>query len=81
MASNEKIWKPKISTENKRHRANPSLSEKVTGMTHQNELKNANIKVEDLERKMERQEQYSMRNCTLIHGLKEEKIENTYDKL
>ena len=31
------------------------------------------MKFEDLEKKMERQEQYFMRNCILIHGLKEEK--------
>ena len=39
--------------------------------TLQNELKCASMKVEDLEKKMERQEQYSRRNCILIHGLKE----------
>ena len=49
--------------------------------TLQNELKNANIKVEDLEKKMERQEQYSRRNCILIHGLKEEKNESTDDRV
>ena len=49
--------------------------------TLQNELKNANIKVEDLEKKMERQEQYSRRNCILIHRLKEEKNESTDDKV
>ena len=31
LANNEKIWKPNISIENKHHRANPSLSEKVIG--------------------------------------------------
>ena len=31
------------------------------------------MKVEDLKKIMEKQEQYSRRNCTLIHGLKEEK--------
>ena len=30
---------------------------------------------------MERQEQYSRRNCILIHGLKEEKNERTNDKV
>ena len=49
--------------------------------TLQNELKNANIKVEDLEKKMERQEQYSRRNCILIHGLKEEKNESTNNRV
>ena len=29
LANNNKIWKPKISIENKHHRANFSLSEKV----------------------------------------------------
>ena len=40
--------------------------------TLQNELKKASMKVEDLETKIaSRQEQYSRRNCILIHGLKE----------
>ena len=30
---------------------------------------------------MERQEQYSRRNCILIHGLKEEKNESTDDRV
>ena len=47
----------------------------------QSELKNSNIKVEDLEKKIERQEQYSKRNCIIIHGLKEEKNESTNDKV
>ena len=47
----------------------------------QSELKNSNIKVEDLEKKIERQEQYSRRNCIIIHGLKEEKKESTNDKV
>ena len=49
--------------------------------TLQNEWKNTNIKVEDLEKKMERQEQYSRRNCILIHGLKEEKNESTNNRV
>ena len=49
--------------------------------TLQNELKSASMKVEDLEKKMERQEQYSRRNCILIHGLKEEKNESTDDRV
>ena len=40
-------------------------------MTIQNELKSAIMKVQDLEKKMESQEQYSRRNCILIQGLKE----------
>ena len=47
----------------------------------QSELKNSNIKVEDFEKKIERQEQYSRRNCIIIHGLKEEKNESTNDKV
>ena len=39
------------------------------------------MKVEDLEKKMERQEQYSRRNCILIHGLKEEMDESTDDRV
>ena len=39
------------------------------------------MKVQDLEKKMERQEQYSRRNCTLIHGLKEEMDESTNDRV
>ena len=49
--------------------------------TLQNELKSATMKVQDLEKKMERQEQYSRRNCTLIHGLKEEMDESTNDRV
>ena len=43
------------------------------------ELKKENSKltehVKDLEQKVDRQEQYSRRNCLLIHGIKEEKDE------
>ena len=39
------------------------------------------MKVEDLEKKMEKQEQYSRINCILIHGLKEEKNESTDDRV
>ena len=45
--------------------------------TLQNELKSASMKVEDLEKKMEKQEQWSRRNCILIHGLKEQIDEST----
>ena len=47
--------------------------------TLQNELKSASMKVEDLE--MEKQEQYSRRNYILIHGLKEEMMERTHDRV
>ena len=50
-------------------------------VTLQNELKSASMKVEDLEKKMERQEQYSRRNCILIQGLKEAKNKSTYDRV
>ena len=49
--------------------------------TLQNELMSASMKVKDLETKMERQEQYSRRNCILIHGLKEENNESTDDRV
>ena len=39
------------------------------------------MKVEDLEKKMESQGQYSRRNCILIHGLREEKNESTDDRV
>ena len=35
------------------------------------------MKVENLEKKMDRQEQYSRGHCNLIHWLKEEKKEST----
>ena len=49
--------------------------------TLQSELKSASMKVEDLEKKMDRQEQYSRRNCILIHGLKEEQNKSTNDRV
>ena len=39
------------------------------------------MKIEDLEKKMVRQEQYSRRNCILIHGLKEEMDEIADDRV
>ena len=39
------------------------------------------MKVEDLEKIMERQEHYPRRNCILIHGLKEEIDESTDDRV
>ena len=47
----------------------------------QSELKSASMKVEDLEKKIKRKEQYSRRNCILIHRLKEEKNESTDDRV
>ena len=38
------------------------------------------MKIEDLEKKMGRQKQYSRRNYILIHGLKEEMNESTDDR-
>ena len=49
--------------------------------TLQNELKSASMEVEDLEKKMEKQEQYSRTNSILIHGLKEEMNESTEDRV
>ena len=40
--------------------------------TIESELKSASKKVEDFEKKVDTQEQYSRRNYVLIHGLKEE---------
>ena len=42
---------------------------------------NANLKehLKDVEENVDRQEQYSTRNCLLIHGIKEERNENTDD--
>ena len=49
--------------------------------TLQNELKSATMKVQDLEKKKERQEQYYRRNFILIHGLKEEMNRSTDDRV
>ena len=49
--------------------------------TLQSELKSASRKVKDLEKKTDRQEQYSRRNCIFIHGLKEEQNESTDDRV
>ena len=49
--------------------------------TLQDELKSASMRVEDLEKQMKRQEQYSRRNFILIHGLKEEMDESTDDRV
>ena len=49
--------------------------------TLQNELKRASMKVEDVEKKMERQEQYSRRNCILVHRLKEEMDKSIEDRV
>ena len=49
--------------------------------TLQDELKSASMRVEDLEKKMERKEQYSMRDCILIHGVKGEMDESADDRV
>ena len=49
--------------------------------TLQSELKSASMKVEDIEKNMDRQEQYSKRNCILIHGLKEKQNESIDDRV
>ena len=38
------------------------------------------MKVENLEKKMNRQEQYSWQNYILIHGSKEKKNKRSYDR-
>ena len=50
-------------------------------MTLQSDVKSVSIKVEDLEKKVDRQEQSSRRNCILIHGFKEENDERTNDRV
>ena len=49
--------------------------------TLQNELKSASMKTEDLEKKLERQEQYCRRNCILIHVLTEGMEESADDRV
>ena len=49
--------------------------------TLQRDLKSVSMKVENLEKKMNRQEQYSWQNCILIHGSKEKKNKRTYDRV
>ena len=49
--------------------------------TLQSELKSASMKIEDLEKKMDRKEQYSRRNCILIHVLTEKKNESDNDRV
>ena len=42
-----------------------------------NEVKSLNEKVETMDRSLDRHEQYSRRNCLLIHGVKENEKEDT----
>ena len=49
--------------------------------TLENELKSTSMKVGDLDKRKERQEQYLRRNCILIHGLKEEKNKSTDERV
>ena len=49
--------------------------------TLENELKSTSMKVGDLDKRKERQEQYLRRNCILIHGLKEEKNRSTDERV
>ena len=51
----------------------------ATIATLPSELKRTSMKVENLEKKMDRQEQHSRRNSILIHGGKEEENEITDD--
>ena len=41
------------------------------------DIVNMNEKIEKLDRIVDKQEQYSRRNCLLLHGLAERKRENT----
>ena len=41
------------------------------------DLVKMNEKIEKLERIVDRQEQYSRRNCLLLHGIAEDELENT----
>ena len=43
------------------------------------DMVNMNEKIEKLERTVDRQEQYSRRNCLLLHGITEGERENTDD--
>ena len=49
--------------------------------TLENELKSTSMKVGDLDKRKERQEQYLRRNFILIHGLKEEKNKSTDERV
>ena len=49
--------------------------------TLQSELKSASMKVEHLQKTMDRQKQYSRRKFILIHELKEEKNESTNNRV
>ena len=49
--------------------------------TLQNKLKSTSMKVKDLEKKIEKQEQYSRTNSILIHGFKEEMNKSTDDRV
>ena len=42
-----------------------------------NEIKSLNEKVETMDRSLDRHEQYSRKNCLLIHGVKENEKEDT----
>ena len=45
--------------------------------TMKSDMVNLNEKIEKLERIVDRQEQYSRRNCLLLHGIAEDELENT----
>ena len=55
--------------------------EAIIAILHSDSSESANIKVEDVEKKLDRQEKYSRRNCILIQGLKEEKKESNDDRV
>ena len=50
---------------------------RATNFGAKNEVKYLNEKVETMDRSLDRHEQYSRRNCLLIHGVKENEKEDT----
>ena len=56
----------------KKRRENKKKIEELNGT-----VSKMNERIEELENKIDRQEQYSRRNCILIHGIAENKEENT----
>ena len=47
----------------------------ISGLNY--EVKTVNEKVETMGRSLDRREQYSRRNCLLVHGVKKNETENT----
>ena len=62
----------KLHAYEKERRENGNKIEELNGT-----VSKMNERIEELENKIDRQEQYSRRNCILIHGIAENKEENT----